>query len=41
MTLEDILEKELIELKLRRCGSSTLFEMVMINELIKVNTKDK
>ena len=41
MTLEDILEKELIELKLRRCDSSSLFEMVMINELIKVNTKDK
>ena len=34
-------ENELIELKLRRCGSSTLFEMVMINELIKVNTKEE
>ena len=30
-----ISNKQLIELKLRRCGSNTLFEMVMINELMK------
>lgn len=31
-------EKELIELKLRRAGSSTLFEIAMMNELMNLLT---